>query len=124
MPIMAELDAELRHVLRDRMLFLTWGAGRPYTTESLGNWFKDRCKDALLPHCNLHGLRKSGATRAAEAGATENEIAAILAHKDTRQASTYTKRANRTRLGDAAFAKVARAKEKRTVTNPHRQLDN
>ena len=124
LPIMAELASELRHVPRNQMLFLTWGAGRPYTTESLGNWFKDRCKDAGLPHCNIHGLRKGGATRAAEAGATENEIAAILAHKDTRQASTYTKKANRSRLGDAALAKVERAKGKHSVTNLRRGLDN
>lgn len=121
--IMDDLAAELRHVPRDRLLFLTHSGGRPYTVESLGNWFKDRCKDAGIPHCNIHGLRKAGATRAANAGATENEIAAILAHKDTRQASTYTRKANRTRLGDSAIEKVERAKSERSVSNLPVKLD-
>lgn len=38
----------------------------------------------------------------AEAGATENEIAAKLGHTDTRSASIYTKGANQQRLADAA----------------------
>ncbi|HUF57732.1 MAG TPA: tyrosine-type recombinase/integrase [Thermohalobaculum sp.] len=112
LPVIAELAAELRHVPRDRLLFLTHSGGRPYTPESLGNWFKDRTK-----------TRAAGATRAANAGATENEIAAILAHKDTRQASTYTRKADRTRLGDSAFEKVERAKGKHTVSNLPRRLD-
>lgn len=39
----------------------------------------------------------------AEAGATENEIAAKLGHSDTRSASIYTKGANQQRLADAAI---------------------
>ncbi len=40
----------------------------------------------------LHGVRNAGATRLANAGAKEWEIASFLAHADTSQASVYTKR--------------------------------
>ena len=44
-----------------------------------------------MPHCNLDGVRNFAATRAANAGASENEIASILAQKDTPQAAVYTR---------------------------------
>jgi hypothetical protein len=43
----------------------------------------------------------------AEAGATENEIAAKLGHSDTRSASIYTKGADQQRLADAAIRRYS-----------------
>lgn len=106
LPILPELAEELANLPRDRMLFITQD-NRPvgYTTESLGNWFRARCAEAGVPG-SLHGLRKAGATRLANAGATNWEIASYLAHKDTKQADTYTKKANRSKLADSGFAKL------------------
>jgi integrase len=101
LPILPELADELRHQPADAMLFLTHGSGRPYKPETLGGWFKDQCRAAGLFHCSAHGLRKAGATRLADYGASENEIAAFLAHKDTRMASIYTRKRDRARLGMA-----------------------
>ncbi|RMF38123.1 MAG: integrase [Alphaproteobacteria bacterium] len=124
LPIMPELAAELEHVPAGRLLFITHGRNdRPYTPESIGSWFKDRCAEAGIPHCNIHGVRKAAATRAANRGCTENEIAAILAHKDTREAATYTKEANRSRLADSAFAKIAGAKGEQNLSNLAEKLD-
>lgn len=107
LPILPELDAELRGLPADRLLFITKNAaGEQYAVASLGNWFRDRCAEAKVPG-SLHGLRKAGATRLADAGATEWEIASYLAHADTKQAATYTKKANRSRLADSGFAKLA-----------------
>src|SRR5438445_8456204 len=65
----------------DRLLFLTHTGDRPYKATTFGNWFHDQCIAAALPHCSSHGLRKAGATRLANAGATEMEIMAFLGHR-------------------------------------------
>ncbi len=68
MPILPDLAKELRHVPKDRVLFVTRDKNdKPYAVTSLGNWFRDRCADASVPG-SLHGLRKTGATRFADAG--------------------------------------------------------
>jgi integrase len=106
LPILPELAEELAHLPKDRMLFITQDARHiGYKPETLGNWFRDRCTEAGVPG-SLHGLRKAGATRLADAGATNWEIASYLAHKDTKQADTYTKKANRAKLADSGFAKL------------------
>lgn len=104
-PILPELADELRHVPFGRMLFLTHGEGRPYKPETFGNWFADQCREADLPdECRAHGLRKYGATRLAEAGATEWQVAAFLGHKDTREARRYVEKANRVKMAAAGLA--------------------
>lgn len=117
LPILPELAEELSKVAKDRMLFITQDA-RPvgYKPETLGNWFRARCEEAKVPG-SLHGLRKAGATRLADAGASNWEIASYLAHKDTKQADTYTKKANRSKLADSGFAKLA------IVSNLSNELD-
>lgn len=49
--------------------------GRAMTKEGFGNWFRDACNAAGVPG-SAHRLRKAGATRAAENGATERELEA------------------------------------------------
>ncbi|WP_223115655.1 tyrosine-type recombinase/integrase [Paracoccus amoyensis] len=106
LPILPELWAELDRLPRNVMLFLHHGAGHAYKPESFANWFKDQCTAAGLPHCSTHGLRKAGATRLAEHGATEFEIMAFLAHKTPHEAATYTKAAGRARLADGGMSKL------------------
>lgn len=107
LPILPDLAEELANVPQDRLLFITQDTRLiGYKPETLGNWFRDRCTEAKVPG-SLHGLRKAGATRLADAGATNWEIASYLAHKDTKQADTYTKKANRAKLADSGFAKLA-----------------
>lgn len=119
MPVLPELAEELRHVPKDRLLFITQDkSAKPYAVESLGNWFRARCKEAGVPG-SLHGLRKAGATRLADAGATEWEVASFLAHSDTTQAAVYTKKANRSALADSGFAKL----KAKNVSNFPDQLD-
>lgn len=107
LPVLPELAEEIALLPTDRMLFITQDR-QPvgYKPETLGNWFRDRCAEANVPG-SLHGLRKAGATRLADAGASEWEIASYLAHTDTKQAATYTKKANRSKLADSGFAKLA-----------------
>lgn len=83
---------------------------------SLGNWFRKRCREASVPG-SIHGLRKAGATRLADAGASEWEIASYLAHADTTQARIYTRKANRSKLADSGFQKLGK------LSNPSELLD-
>ncbi|MFC3170130.1 tyrosine-type recombinase/integrase, partial [Paracoccus fontiphilus] len=106
LPILPDLAEELAHAPTDRLLFITQDA-RPigYKPETLGNWFRDRCAEAQVPG-SPHGLRKAGATRLADAGASAWEIASYLAHEDTKQADTYAKKANRSKLADSGFTRL------------------
>lgn len=117
LPILPELAEELAKLPKDRLLLITQDK-RPigYKPETLGNWFRDRCTEAGVPG-SLHGLRKAGATRLADAGASEWEVASYLAHKDTKEAATYTKKANRSKLADSGFAKLG------SVSNSVMKLD-
>ena len=109
MPIVPDLAEELALVPQDRSLFVSQDrVDVAYTRESLGNWFRARCHEAGVPG-SLQGLRKAGATRLANAGASEWEIAAFLGHSDTKTAAVYTKKANRSRLTDSCFAKLTQA---------------
>jgi hypothetical protein len=52
--------------------------GKPFTANGFGNWFRDRRDGAGLPQCSAHGLRKAGATIAAENGATDRQLMAMF----------------------------------------------
>jgi len=123
LPIIPELTEELAHVPTDQMLFILDSKGHPYTPEGLSQWFTGRVRDAGVAKGSLHGLRKAGATRLANAGATENEIAAYLAHRSTRQATTYTKKADKNRLTDSAFAKLQGTNKVHILSNLPKKLD-
>lgn len=123
LPILGALAAELRHVPRDRLIFLATDAGAAHTAAGFGNWFAARCAEAGLAHSSAHGLRKAGATRLAEAGASEHEIMAFLAHSSPREGATYTRKAQRSRLADAAFARLPGPKSEQNLSNLAERLD-
>ncbi|MGY8667048.1 tyrosine-type recombinase/integrase [Bradyrhizobium sp. UFLA05-109] len=58
--------------------FLESEYGKPFTPAGFGNWFRDRCDEAGLPQCTAHGLKKCGATLAAENGATTRQLMAMF----------------------------------------------
>jgi integrase len=80
-PLEIEIHPALADIIaatpNSHLTFLTTAFGKPYTSNGFGNWFRDRCNEAGLPHCSFHGLRKAAARRLAEAGCTPHEIAAI-----------------------------------------------
>lgn len=98
---------ELRRVLDNSSLgndtYLVTKFGKPWIKESFSNWFSEACERAGLPKCSAHGLRKAGATIAAENGATEMELMAIFGWSSPQQAAVYTRKANRARLADRAM---------------------
>lgn len=91
------------------LAFIVGERGEPMTKESLGNWFRKACRAAGVPGA-AHGLRKAGATRAANAGATEHELMSLYGWAEPRTAAIYTRKANRERLSMQASDKVELAR--------------
>jgi hypothetical protein len=61
-----------------------------------------RCPMPRLATCTAHGLRKAGASIAAESGATEHQLMAIVGWATSKEAERYTKTAKRKKMaGDA-----------------------
>ena len=77
LPILPVLAATLKAGPCGDLTFIVGARGRPLTKESFGNEFRDACREAGVPG-SAHGLRKLGATRAADNGATESELEAIF----------------------------------------------
>ena len=105
-PIHSTLRAIIDATPSQHLTFLTTQFGKPFTAHGFGNWFRDRCNEAGLPHCSAHGLRKASARRLAEAGCTVHEIAAITGHASLREVERYTKAAEQKRLAQAAMNKT------------------
>jgi integrase len=117
LPILPELAQELDLLPADQLLFIVQdNQAVGYTPATLGNWFRKRCKEAGVPG-SLHGLRKAGATRLANAGANPDEIKAFLAHATNAQGARYTQAADRGKQADRGFAKLA------NVSNLSDELD-
>jgi len=123
LPILDELYEVLSAVPADRMIFIVHSGAKPYKPTTFGNWFRDQCVAAGLPHCSSHGLRKAGATRLANAGANELEIMAFLGHTTPNEARTYIKKANRIRLADRGMERLISAKREQGVSNLVARLD-
>ena len=81
--------------------------GKPFTRNGFGNWFKDRCVEAGLPHCTAHGLRKALTRRGAERNVSQQGLKALGQWSGDREVKTYTDSADKQRLADEAIAKVA-----------------
>jgi integrase len=101
-PMLPPLAASISATKTGDLTFLVSEFGRPWVKESFGNWFRDVCRQAGCPG-SAHGLRKAGATRAAERGATERQLMAIFGWSSPRMPALYTRTADRNRLArDAA----------------------
>jgi integrase len=84
------------------LTYLETAYGKPFTANGFGGWFRERCDEAGLPQCSAHGLRKAGATIAAENGATDRQLMALYDWTSEKQANVYTAAANRKRLAASA----------------------
>jgi integrase len=104
LPILAHIIAESRC---GNLTYLVTEHGRPFSAKGFGNKMRDWCNQAGLPHCSAHGLRKIGATIAAENGATVNQLMAIFDWDTPAQAKIYTDAADRKRLAAEAMPLLA-----------------
>jgi integrase len=100
-PLLDALRRSIEATKTGDLAYVATAAGRPMTKESFGNWFSGACRAAGVPG-SAHGLRKLGATRAADNGATEYELDAIFGWRGGKTAAIYTREANRRRLAQRA----------------------
>jgi integrase len=100
------LQRVLDALSKTNMTFLMTERGAPFTSAGFGNWFRDRCNEAGLPHCSFHGLRHAAATRFANIGCTDEQIMAITGHRSRASLAVYTRGADQVRLARQAMAKL------------------
>jgi integrase len=106
-PILPELQAAIDSMPKaEHLTFLVTEHGKPFTPAGFGNWFRDQCDAAGLSNLSAHGLRKAGATRLAEAGATDHEIMAWGGWTSFKEVQRYTRAASRKRLALQAASKL------------------
>jgi integrase len=102
-PILPALSRVIDASPTGTLCYLETAFGRPFTAAGFGNWFRDRCNEAGLPHCSAHGLRKAGATMLANNGASEHQLMAVYGWSSPKQAAIYTRQANRRKLASDAI---------------------
>jgi len=104
-PVLPPLAASIEATKTGDLMFLVNTRGRPWKNISFGYWFAARCEEAGVPG-RAHGLRKAGATIAANNGATPFELTAMYGWSSTKVAEIYTKKADKARLAERAANKL------------------
>ncbi len=104
-PLLPPLLEALRTGPIGELAFICGASGKPMSKESFGNAFSDACRAAGVSK-SAHGLRKIGATRAANNGATVAQLNAIFGWTGSKMASLYTQAADRERLARDAIGKL------------------
>jgi integrase len=102
LPILPALQRIIDVTACGDLTFLVNDWGRPFTDAGFGNWFRDRCVEAGVPG-RAHGLRKAGATVAANNGATSRQLMAIFGWDTLKEAERYTRGADQRQLAEAAM---------------------
>ena len=82
-PLHPDLREALRHAPAEVDTFLETALGTQRRASGLGNAMRDWCDQAGIGNCTSFGLRYACRRRLIEAGATEQEIAAVLGYSDT-----------------------------------------
>lgn len=123
-PVHPALAASLATVPGGQLMLVETQFGRPYTAKGFYNWFKAACVDARVGNCCPHGLRKSAATRLADAGCTEAQIMAVTGHATTKEIQRYTRARDQRGLADDAMARIGGTQREQKMANPPDKLAN
>jgi site-specific recombinase XerD len=86
------------------LTFLVTEYGRPFSYKGFGAKFRQWCDEAGLLHCSIHGLRKAGAVRAAENGATAHQLLSIFGWLTLAEAERYTRAVRQKVMAGEAMA--------------------
>ena len=122
-PMHPELIRALASIPRTNLTFLMTEKGAPFTPAGFGNWFRDQCNAAGLPQCSAHGLRKSAATRLADAGCSQAQIKAMTGHRSDSALAPYTRAADQQRLARQALGMQLGAEGEQRLSNLPTRLD-
>jgi integrase len=101
-PLLPELEDELSFAPTGNLTFLVTEYGQPFSENGLGNKMRQWCDEAGLPNCSAHGVRKAGATVAAENGATHEQLKAIYGWTTYQQPDHYIRKARRRKVAQSA----------------------
>jgi integrase len=99
------------------LVFVCGDRRQPLTKEGFGNMFAKAARAAGVRK-SAHGVRKIGAIRAAENGATVPELEAIFGWHGGGMASLYTRAANRAKIAKGAITKLARTPGEHSLPAP------
>jgi integrase len=106
-PTSPELQAACDAMPKGHLTYIVTAYGKPRSKYGLGKDFADWAREARLPdRCRLHGLKKGGMRRRAEAGNTAHELMAFSGHKTLTEVQRYTAAADKKRLADSGAAKM------------------
>lgn len=104
-PVLPDLQAALDAGPTGDLAFICGERGEPLVKESFGNMFSEAARKAGVRK-SAHGVRKAGATRAANRGATVAQLEAIFGWVGGKMASHYTRSADRAQLARDAISKL------------------
>jgi integrase len=117
-PVTPELQAACDAMPKSHLTYIVTAQGKPRSKYGLGNDFAKWVTEADLPkRCRLHGLKKGGMRRRAEAGNTTHELMAFSGHRTLTEVQRYTTAADKKRLADSGQAKMQAQNENADVTN-------
>jgi site-specific recombinase XerD len=117
-PISSELQQACDAMPKAHLTYIVTAYGKPRSKYGLGNDFAKWATEAGLPaRCRLHGLKKGGMRRLAEAGNTTHELMAISGHRTMSEVQRYTEDADQKRLADTGMAKKRGQSENASVAN-------
>lgn len=100
------LDAVLKMHNFKSMNYMTTEFDKPFSIKGLGNRVSDWFRQAGLPHCTAHSVRKGLATDQANNGATDNMLEAMFGWTDGKTSKIYTRNADRAKLARMAVLQI------------------
>jgi integrase len=112
LPILPELEEVLAASPLGDLTWLVTAFRKGFTPAGFGNWFRDQCNKAGLRHCSAHGLRKAGATIAADNGASAHTLMMIFGWSTLKQAEHYTRSADQKRLAGTGMHLIVPGQKK------------
>jgi integrase len=122
-PITNELMAAINAMPKGNLTFIVTAAGKPRSKVGLGNDFAKWAKEAGLPdRCRMHGLKKAGMRRGAEARLTTHELMARSGHRTLSMVQIYTRDADNRVLADSGDAKLPDRNANADYTNAAPEL--
>jgi len=104
------------------LAFICGTTGKSLVKESFGNLFREACNAAGVFGKSAHGVRKAGATRAADNGATVHELEAIFGWQGGGMAALYTRTADRKRASQRAMAMMERTGDEQPIPSPNKKV--
>jgi integrase len=122
LPILPVLARTLKAGPTGDLAFICGANRKPLVKESFGTMFREACNAAGVFGKSAHGLRKAGATRAADNGATVYELEAIFGWQGGSMAALYTQAANRKRASQRAMAMMERTTDEQSMVLPNQKV--